>query len=67
MTRKDFRMIAKIIEAAKRKSHDIGDLTHTNYAFVLVRKVAEQMADYLGTTSPRFDRERFLKACGFSE
>ena len=48
MTKKDFQLIASVFK-------DTGTYGHWN--------VIEKMADMLATTNPRFDRERFLKAC----
>ncbi len=64
MTRKDFILIAAAIRAARDEmfakepdeSHvDLND--GLNYT-------AEFIADALRRTNERFDRERFLKACG---
>ena len=57
MTRKDLQLIASIIERC-----DFGD----DYPENLSRRyfVAKEFADALLTTNPKFDRERFLKACG---
>jgi hypothetical protein len=50
MTRKHFVMIAEIV----REILDDGERYVTAHAFAL----------RLGAESPRFDRERFLTACG---
>ena len=55
MTRKDFEAIASAIRTA------VGvDSAWTDAA----ESIASELADYLATTNPRFDRARFLKACG---
>lgn len=52
MTKKDYVLIAQAVaEVGSRGYGDIGPVAH-------------QIADALATDNPRFDRERFLKACG---
>lgn len=56
MTRKDYEVIAKVI-------HD-----HADRAGAFrdeVEFLAVNMANNLYGTNPRFDRERFMRACGF--
>lgn len=57
MTRKDFEAIAHIlkVKASLPEHYDHGT----------VQVIAMGMADYLSTTNPRFDRGRFMRACGF--
>lgn len=50
MTRKDYELIAATIREIP--------------AFPSKRIVAEEFATALAGTNPRFDRDRFLKACG---
>ena len=62
MTKKHYEAIAAAFNAArydvKRKEYAQDDLQDgISYA-------AEHLADYLATENPRFDRERFLVACG---
>lgn len=52
MTRKHFEAIAAIIDAQR----DIG---------VEIQGTANELAAFFATENPNFDRERFLKACGF--
>ena len=56
MTKKDFELIAAVLAA-------VSNTAHSNAANAL-RDVADEFARVLGRTNPRFDRERFLKACG---
>lgn len=58
MTRKDFEAIAAVI----RKGCDNAP---TYEAIELLKQGAEDAADWLATRNPRFDRKRFLTACGF--
>lgn len=55
MTRKDFELIAAALNDVLRDP-DVDDVTHAN--------CARSLAAGLATTNARFDRERFLKACG---
>ena len=52
MTRKDFQLIADVIATSWHASADSR------------RELAENMADALAGTNPRFNRETFLTACG---
>lgn len=62
MTRKDFEAIARAISDGQfiecRTNADVAINTSTR------AKIARQLADHLATTNPRFDRARFLQACG---
>jgi hypothetical protein len=53
MTRKHFVLITSVFREAYTAEDQLG-----------VRAVAYRMADALARTNPRFDRARFLKACG---
>ena len=53
MTRKDFRAIAETI-----KNLDVNERNRLH--------IANSFANMLKHTNPRFDRERFLKACAAS-
>jgi hypothetical protein len=52
MTRKDFQLIADVIATAWHASEESR------------RDMAESMADALAGTNDRFDRAKFLTACG---
>lgn len=63
MTRKDYELIA----AAMRKVG--GHLTSSNEDYAAGKRdiharASAELATALEATNPRFDRERFLKACG---
>jgi hypothetical protein len=53
MTRKDYVMIAQVISESQ-------GLTRSD----IIDTVAERLADALAIDNPRFDRARFLAACG---
>ena len=54
MTRKDFELIAGVIKGQRKPHND----TET------IEELAREMADALAGTNDRFDRAKFLKACG---
>ena len=54
MTRKDFKLIAESLFLSVCAEDD-------------VQTVCRRMADALAITNPRFDRARFLQACGISQ
>lgn len=62
MTRKDFKAIAEIIKGNVEfiKQTD----GHCYNCRERIRNIADELADYLSTQNPRFDRKRFLEACG---
>lgn len=53
MTRKDYQLIADVI----RTSYSADVYKDLRW------RLAMEFADALAATNPRFDRERFLKAC----
>lgn len=56
MTRKDYELIAKVINR--------NAVSLTESAFIDFARMAEDLATELETENPRFDRQRFLTACG---
>ena len=58
MTRKDYILIAAVINR-------VGDDPTVN-TWTLWR-LANELSDRLAQDNPRFDRERFLKACGATD
>jgi hypothetical protein len=54
MTKKDFQLIASVF---KELGYSTDNIREGRIVF------AQDIADALATTNPRFDRERFLKAC----
>ena len=56
MTRKDYVAIAAALNA-------VNDPADGNWA-AAVSAVAEAIADTMAADNPRFDRKRFLDACG---
>ena len=57
MTRKDYIAIAAIF--SQQVAQDAGKRGHT-----ITQQLAERMADMMASDNSRFDRARFLKACG---
>lgn len=60
MTRRDFELIAKVIRNQRRLHLDMCEPVGA----MAVDELAGEMATHLGNEHPRFDRERFLTACG---
>ena len=58
MTKKDFELIARVINDA----WSARALNQTP-----AYELSKRMADALGWTHPKFDRDRFLEACGFPQ
>lgn len=61
MTRKDYVLIAKVINGAVNYEKDFNNNTERAEALTLM---AHTFSSVLASENPRFDRERFLKACG---
>jgi len=59
MTRKHFQLIADAVLESRRAEESRGA---RGYAFV-VDSVAAELARNLARTNPRFDADRFLRAC----
>lgn len=57
LTKKDFKAIADIIQTAVNQSTQ-------KTGCESLTQVAKDLAAYCATTNPRFDRARFLNACG---
>jgi hypothetical protein len=58
MTRKDYVMIAEILRFNRK------DFIEGEDGFSLINILAHQIANGLEADNPRFDRARFLTACG---
>jgi hypothetical protein len=59
MTRKDYELIAATIRNARLQGS-----YHTDEAESMRELIAAHIAHELANDNPRFDRARFLKACG---
>lgn len=57
MTRKDYIKLAAAIKKARQ------DIMFYDNAQAAIESVVTGLADALGDDNPRFDRERFVKAC----
>ena len=58
MTRKDYVMIAEILKANRE------DFVQGDEGLSLLYILSHQIANGLEADNPRFDRDRFLVACG---
>lgn len=62
MTRKDYRLIAEVFFSR----NDMADhIQNTGARRTHYYEIASSLATELQRDNPRFDRERFFKACGF--
>jgi len=61
MTRKDYEAIANVF--SKLSDSDIAGTPDGN---LMLSKVVEGVADVLKADNERFDRQRFLTACGYN-
>jgi hypothetical protein len=57
MTKKDYEMIARILREHVETAHNAGELNKA-------RAIARDFTRELAQGNPRFDRRRFLEACG---
>ena len=65
MTRKDYEAIAAAMKTARSYSQRGEPLTiHAANFNCGVSNAAQRIADHCAADNPRFDRQRFLKACG---
>lgn len=60
MTKKDYELIARNIAQVQREFRGVEDGINA------IRDVAVFIASDLERDNPRFDRERFLNACGIA-
>lgn len=74
MTRKDYELIAKVFKEIRNEFYrDMTDADTAHgwdknlFAGVGVRILAENLAKELEQDNPRFDRQRFLDACGVAK
>lgn len=73
LSRKNYEAVAKVVSKISRDFSLVageGDSTDENLkgydrgAVDALTDVRVALADYFASDNPRFDRERFLKACG---
>lgn len=60
MTKKHFEMLAQLI-----KEHSAEVYSKENSPARAMHTLAEKLANKLTQENPRFDRSRFLRACGY--
>lgn len=66
MTRKDYVVLAGVIQDTYAQFNTPGQPDYNSVAGWGVATVALNICDVLAADNPRFDRERFLTACGVS-
>jgi hypothetical protein len=63
MTRQDFELIAGIVADTANTLKLIADVD-PNTADSVINLISLKFCGYLAETNPRFDRDKFLTACG---
>ena len=58
MTKKDYIIISNAVYEVLEHNRDCGEAVN------LTRNILHKIADAMTKDNPRFDRQRFLKACG---
>jgi len=66
MTRKDYILIAKAVKEMNDRALNIPHAHDRMMARMVVSGLAHEIATELGNTNPRFDRNKFLTACGLN-
>lgn len=67
-SKKDFTKVARIIKEERELSNVIRkDIDPAIAVRTSTRRIAGALAEYFATDNPRFQRERFLNACGIHE
>lgn len=61
MTRKDYFLIASVFH----NGYEQVSMTGTDDDAIFLNSMADHMGDLLAEDNPRFDRTKFLKACGY--
>jgi hypothetical protein len=64
-TKQHFEMIARVIERERSQvKNGYMPRAAQKHALLTLTHTAHHFADELAQTNPRFDRQRFLRACG---
>ena len=74
LTKKDFKAVAEIVDGVMLMAMEPGGSIGTPEERVNLRdgvniahsQIANDLADDFTTQNPRFDRERFMEACGLN-
>jgi hypothetical protein len=70
-SKKDYEAAATLLRGSKGRTDNLArssgqsDREGALYVQVETARIARDFADYFGRGNPRFDRERFLDACGY--
>ncbi len=64
MTRQDFQLIADVLKGWVAQDPRMADMRGEQETTNAAVGIAHNMASALAATNPRFDRARFLRACG---
>lgn len=64
MTKKDYELLANTIKHERMNWKDNSGPVYGNEAVKALGQFAGHLADHLSRENERFDRDRFLSACG---
>ena len=64
MTKKDYELIAQAISVEYQETNPD---TNNDIEAQTIVTVTNRIADYLSMENPRFDRNKFFKACGIED
>ena len=64
-TKRDFITVSNSIKANMDKARGEMSVDGFKAYFALTMELADNMADKYQNDNPRFDRQRFMSACGF--
>lgn len=65
MTRKDYEMIASVVNPLVEGLQELAKVKPESFTHIsVVRELVNNLATKLETDNPRFDRLKFWKACG---
>jgi len=67
LTQKDFKAVADVIANNHTHLDDCDADYYQGGRYDSANSIAGQLADYFATQNPRFDRSRFMQACGLTE
>lgn len=65
MTSKDYELIARVVNSYREELSPMINFDRSRYA--ALRELANLLCDVFIEENPRFDRDRFMLACGFND
>ena len=65
MTKKDYQLTANKVRECLKLVHEFDSKSGKYKTYPPIHEFARQLSTSLQNDNPRFDREKFMKACGF--